>query len=206
MTSTETPTREKTVTWEDPMATALAGRGAVGLDFLRSMIAGDVAGPPIASLLGMSLVSVYPGEAVFTLTPDESMFNPIGVVHGGIVCTLLDSALGCALHTTLPAGKGYTSVEIKVSYLKAVLPSVRPARPRPGASYEPARASASPRARYVTPPVPSSPPPPRPCWSSTSEVRSGIPGRPGIPHASWGLQPPQSGGNAHEPAGAANSG
>ena len=51
------------------------------------------------------------------------MFNPIGAVHGGVVCTLLDSALGCALHTTLPAGKGYTSVEIKVSYLKAVRPS-----------------------------------------------------------------------------------
>jgi uncharacterized protein (TIGR00369 family) len=122
VTSTEIPIREKTVTWDDPMATASAGRGAVGLEFLQSMIVGDVPGPPIASLLGMSLVSVSPGEAVFTLTPDESMYNPIGVVHGGVVCTLLDSALGCALHTTLPAGKGYTSVEIKVSYLKAVRP------------------------------------------------------------------------------------
>ena len=80
-------------------------------------------GPPIASLLGMALVEVEHGRAVFTVTPDESMFNPIGAVHGGVVCTLLDSALGCALHTTLPAGKGYTSVEIKVSYLKAVRPS-----------------------------------------------------------------------------------
>jgi uncharacterized protein (TIGR00369 family) len=114
--------REKTVTWDDPMTTALAGRGKVGLDFLRSMIAGEVPGPPIASLLGMALVDVDHGRAVFTLTPDESMYNPIGVVHGGVVCTLLDSALGCALHTTLPAGKGYTSVEIKVSYLKAVRP------------------------------------------------------------------------------------
>ena len=127
MTSTDTPTRERTVTWDDPMATALAGRGAVGLEFLQSMIGGDVPGPPISNLLGMTLVSVSPGEAVFTLTPDESMYNPIGVVHGGIVCTLLDSALGCALHTTLPAGKGYTSVEIKVSYLKAVRPESGPA-------------------------------------------------------------------------------
>jgi len=119
MTETQ---REKTVTWDDPMATALAGRGEVGLDFLDSMIAGQVAPPPIAKLLGMDLVDVEHGRAVFTLTPDESMFNPIGTVHGGIVCTLLDSALGCALHTTLPAGKGYTSVEIKVSYLKAVRP------------------------------------------------------------------------------------
>ena len=105
------------------MATALAGRGRVGLEFLQSMIDGEVPGPPIAQLLGMALASVAQGRAVFTLTPDESMFNPIGVVHGGIVCTLLDSALGCALHTALPAGKGYTSVEIKVSYLKAVRPS-----------------------------------------------------------------------------------
>ena len=111
---TETTVREKTVTWDDPMETALAGRGQAGLDFLRSMIAGEVPGPPIASLLGMALVEVEHGRAVFTLTPDESMFNPIGAVHGGVVCTLLDSALGCALHTTLPAGKGYTSVEIKV--------------------------------------------------------------------------------------------
>jgi uncharacterized protein (TIGR00369 family) len=120
---TETTVREKAVTWDDPMETALAGRGHAGLDFLRSMIAGEVPGPPIASLLGMALVEVEHGRAVFTVTPDESLFNPIGAVHGGVVCTLLDSALGCALHTTLPAGKGYTSVEIKVSYLKAVRPS-----------------------------------------------------------------------------------
>ena len=117
---TETTVREKTVTWDDPMETALAGRGQAGLDFLRSMIAGEVPGPPIASLLAMALVEVEHGRAAFTITPDESMFNPIGAVHGGVVCTLLDSALGCALHTTLPAGKGYTSVEIKVNYLKAV--------------------------------------------------------------------------------------
>jgi uncharacterized protein (TIGR00369 family) len=124
MTSIET--RAKTVTWDDPMAIAAAGRGEVGLDFLRRMVAGELPPPPIANLLGMSLVSVSPGQAVFTLVPDESMYNPIGAVHGGVVCTLLDSALGCALHTTLPAGKGYTSVEIKVSYLKGVRPSSGP--------------------------------------------------------------------------------
>jgi uncharacterized protein (TIGR00369 family) len=118
--TTDIPIRERTVSWQDPMETAMAGRGREGLPFLRSMVDGEVPPPPIANLLGMRLVSVSPGEAVFALTPDESMYNPIGVVHGGIVCTLLDSALGCALHTTLPAGKGYTSVEIKVSYLKAV--------------------------------------------------------------------------------------
>ena len=123
MTTSPTTAREKSVTWPDPLAIAQAGRGAVGLDFLRSMVDGEVEQPPIGHLLGMRVVDVEHGRAVFTLTPDESMYNPIGVVHGGIVCTLLDSALGCALHTTLPAGKGYTSVEIKVSYLKAVRPS-----------------------------------------------------------------------------------
>jgi uncharacterized protein (TIGR00369 family) len=123
MTEAETPVRSKTIVWDDPTAIALAGCGRVGLDFLGSMVDGEVPAPPIGNLLGMALVEVEDGRAVFTLTPDESMFNPIGVVHGGIVCTLLDSALGCALHTTLPAGKGYTSVEIKVSYLKAVQPS-----------------------------------------------------------------------------------
>ena len=60
------------------------------------------------------------GRVVFTCEPDESAYNPIGAVHGGLVCTLLDSVTGCAIHSTLPQGKGYTSVEIKVNYLKAV--------------------------------------------------------------------------------------
>lgn len=68
----------------------------------------------------MGLTSVEHGRVEFTCDPDESAYNPIGVVHGGLVCTLLDSVAGCALHSTLPAGRGYTSIEIKVSYLKAV--------------------------------------------------------------------------------------
>ena len=66
------------------------------------------------------MVSADPGRVVFTCRPDESAYNPIGVIHGGLVCTLLDSVAGCALHSTLPQGKGYTSIEIKVNYLKAV--------------------------------------------------------------------------------------
>ena len=63
---------------------------------------------------------VEAGRVSFTCRPDESAYNPIGAIHGGLVCTLLDSVLGCALHSTLPQGKGYTSIEIKVNYLKAV--------------------------------------------------------------------------------------
>jgi uncharacterized protein (TIGR00369 family) len=92
-----------------------------GLDYLRAMIAGELPPPPIASLMDMTLVEAEPGTATFVCEPDESHYNPIGTVHGGLVCTLLDSALGCAVQTTLPQGQGYTSIEIKVNYLRPVL-------------------------------------------------------------------------------------
>ena len=91
-----------------------------GIDYMHAVMKGELPGPPIAATMQFELVEAEVGRAVFTCTPDESVYNPIGAVHGGLVCTLLDSAAGCALHTTLPQGKGYTSVEIKVSYLKAV--------------------------------------------------------------------------------------
>ena len=81
---------------------------------------GELPGAPIASHFGMDVVAVGPGTVTFRCLPDESHYNPIGTVHGGLVCTLLDSALGCATHTTLPAGSGYTSIEIKVNYLRPV--------------------------------------------------------------------------------------
>lgn len=70
--------------------------------------------------LQMELADVGHGTVVFTCRPDESHCNPLGTVHGGLVSTLLDSALGCAAHTTLPAGTGYTSIEITVNYLRPV--------------------------------------------------------------------------------------
>lgn len=91
-----------------------------GVDYLQAMIDGVLPPPPIAGLLQFGIVSVEPGRVVFTCQPDESAYNPIGAIHGGLVCTLLDSVTGCAVHSTLPQGKGYTSVEIKVNYLKAV--------------------------------------------------------------------------------------
>jgi uncharacterized protein (TIGR00369 family) len=112
--------RERTVTWYDPLASARAGLALPGLEHLRSMRDGLLPPPPIAGLMGMDITEVEPGRVSFTCRPDESAYNPIGTVHGGLVCTLLDSVAGCALHSTLPQGRGYTSVEIKVSYLKAV--------------------------------------------------------------------------------------
>ena len=112
--------RSRTVTWQDPLASAQAGLGMAGIDYIHAIIAGRIPPPPISQLIQMDLVEAEPGRVVFTCTPDESAYNPIGAVHGGLVCTLLDSVAGCALHTTLPQGKGYTSVEIKVNYLKPV--------------------------------------------------------------------------------------
>lgn len=112
--------RSKTVTWYDPHEAAEQGRLLSGLEHLRAVRDQSLPAPPIAVLMGFDLVSAEEGDVVFTCTPDESAYNPIGVVHGGLVCTLLDSVCGCAVQSMLPQGVGYTSLEIKVSYLRPV--------------------------------------------------------------------------------------
>lgn len=114
------PARSRSVTWHDPGPSTARGLTMAGLDYLQAMVAGELSPPPIAQLLQFDLVSAERGRVVFSCLPDESAYNPIGAVHGGLVCTILDSVTACALHSTLPVGKGYTSVEIKVNYLKAV--------------------------------------------------------------------------------------
>ncbi|PZS26434.1 MAG: aromatic compound degradation protein PaaI [Pseudonocardiales bacterium] len=110
--------RSRTVTWHDPRRVAAGMAGRTGLEFLQAFVDGELPGPPIAGLLGFRMASIAPGEVVFGCTPDESTYNPIGAVHGGLVCTLLDSVMGCAVHSLLPAGVGYTSIEISVRYLR----------------------------------------------------------------------------------------
>lgn len=112
--------RNREVVWHDPLPTAAAGDGMTGLDFLQAVAAGRLPPAPIASLLGFRLTRAELGEVVFTVEPNDSHYNPIGMVHGGLVSTLLDSALGCAVHSTLPVGLGYASLEIKVSFVGAV--------------------------------------------------------------------------------------
>ena len=114
------PERSRTVTWHSPGPSTAKGMTMAGIDYLRAMVDGELPQAPIAGLMQFELVEVEHGRAVFTCVPDESAYNPIGAIHGGLICTLLDSVTGCAVHTTLPKGKGYTSVEIKVNYLKAV--------------------------------------------------------------------------------------
>jgi uncharacterized protein (TIGR00369 family) len=112
--------RSLCVSWEDPQALAAAGRAMPGIEFLRAIRDGRVAAPPIAKLLGFSLVVVEPGHAVFEVTPGEQHYNPIGVVHGGLAMTLLDSAMGCCIHTQVPAGAGYTTLEAKTNLVRAI--------------------------------------------------------------------------------------
>lgn len=112
--------REALVRWEDPQVGLTQLPTLDGIDFMRKIAAGEIPGAPIAGHVNMTLIEVGHGAVTFQSTPDESHYNPIGVVHGGLVCTLLDSALGCAVHTTLPAGTGYTSIEIKTSFLRPV--------------------------------------------------------------------------------------
>jgi uncharacterized protein (TIGR00369 family) len=110
--------RTRTMSWEDPRALAEAGRGLSGLEYLRKIVAGALPRPPIGALMNFNITEVSEGRAVFTVEPAEYHYNPIGVVHGGLAATLLDSAMGCAVHSTLPAGGRYTTLEIKVNYIR----------------------------------------------------------------------------------------
>jgi uncharacterized protein (TIGR00369 family) len=112
--------RQRTVTWDDPVASAARGAGLSGIEYLTKIAAGEIPPPPIAVLLGFELVAVEEGRAAFAVTPGEFHYNPIGVVHGGLAATLLDSAMGCAVHSTLPAGTGYTTLEFKVNFARAI--------------------------------------------------------------------------------------
>lgn len=108
------------VKWDDPIQLAQAGRSMAGLDFLRAIRDGRLPHPPICMLLGYTLTEVEPGHAVFEITAGERHYNPIGVVHGGIAMTLLDSAMGCAVQTKMPAGGGYTTLEAKTNLVRAI--------------------------------------------------------------------------------------
>jgi uncharacterized protein (TIGR00369 family) len=108
------------VSWDDPIALAQAGRTMSGIEFLRAIRDGKLPHPPICGLLGYRLTEVEKGHVVFEITPAEQHYNPIGVVHGGIAMTLLDSAMGCAVQTQMAAGGGYTTLEAKTNLVRAI--------------------------------------------------------------------------------------
>jgi uncharacterized protein (TIGR00369 family) len=120
--------RTRTVTWADPAVHAWRATSGPGLEILQRVVAGEMPHAPMADLLGYRLIEVAEGLAVFTCTPAEYHYNPAGHVHGGFAATLLDSAMGCAVYTTIDTGSTYTTVEIKVNYLRPVTVATGPVR------------------------------------------------------------------------------
>jgi uncharacterized protein (TIGR00369 family) len=112
--------RTRTFAWQDPTPSAQLARERSGMELLQAVKDGTVGAPPIGELLGMSLVEFDHGRAVFAVEPAEWMYNPIGSVHGGIAATLLDSCMGCAIHSTLPAGVGYATSDLQIRYSRAI--------------------------------------------------------------------------------------
>ena len=90
------------------------------MEFIRRIFQGELPPPPIADLMGFRGVECDPGRAVFEMTPGPQHYNPIGSVHGGVALTLLDSAMGCAVHTTLEAGVAYTTLELKANLVRPI--------------------------------------------------------------------------------------
>jgi uncharacterized protein (TIGR00369 family) len=120
MTQTQSDTRTRTFSWADPAQHAsLLGRRS-GLELMREMVAGTIPPPPIMNLIDLAGMEAGEGRVTFYLDPQEFHYNPLGSVHGGIIATILDSATGCSVHTTLPAGMGYTSLDLNVKFLRPI--------------------------------------------------------------------------------------
>ena len=120
--------RSRTIEWEDPKRFLEPLQTDSGLEFLQKIVRGELPRPPIGALMDFTLVEVSAGKAVFGGEPAEFHYNPIGVVHGGLAATLLDSAMGCAVQTMLPHGAGYTTLEIKVNFVRALTAATGPVR------------------------------------------------------------------------------
>jgi uncharacterized protein (TIGR00369 family) len=114
------PDRERTYSWADPLPTAVRARELAGGEFFANMTSGQLPLPPIAQTLAFTAIEVRDGVARFELEPAEFHYNPIGSVHGGVLATLCDSACGCAVHSLLPAGAYYTSLDLSIKFLRPV--------------------------------------------------------------------------------------
>ena len=112
--------RSRTVRGQDPLAGAKAAQEMSGLEFLRAISCGELPAPALADLMDFGFHEIEEGRVVFECVPAEYHYNPIGTVHGGLACALFDSAMGCAVHTMLSADVGYTTVELKVNFLRPI--------------------------------------------------------------------------------------
>ena len=113
-----TPVRERIVTWSDPAATLAAGRGLTGREVLEAVMAGGIAPPPIARLLGIEFIAIGDGEVEMALEVGEYLYNTIGSVHGGVLATVLDSVMGCAVATRLDADRRYTTLDLHTRFVR----------------------------------------------------------------------------------------
>lgn len=114
------PSRTHTFSWEDPSEMAKVARATTGMEFLTKMLNKEIGVPPLMDMLAFRLVKVEFGAAVFEYEPVEQHYNVMGTVHGGILTALLDTAVASCIHTALPLGVGYTTLEIKVNFVRAV--------------------------------------------------------------------------------------
>ena len=115
--------RSRLATWQDPNEAAALGKTMSGLAYLTAIAEGRIAAPPIAGLIGMAFETFSEGHAAFSLEPAECHYNPLGSVHGGIAATLLDSAMSCAVHTTIPQGRFYTTIDISIRFVRPLTAS-----------------------------------------------------------------------------------
>jgi uncharacterized protein (TIGR00369 family) len=114
------PERTRTYSWSDPLATLAEAAGLSGLEAMRKIKSGELPPPPIAQTLDFRLVEVERGRVVFECEPAEFHYNPIGIAHAGLAVTLLDSAMGCAFVSTLDPGIGWTTLELKANFTRAL--------------------------------------------------------------------------------------
>lgn len=110
--------RTRTYSWSDPLETFARIRALSGLEALRAWAAGEIPGPPMADTLDISGIEVEEGRVTFSVEPQEFHYNPLGLIHGGLVLTLLDSAMSCAFQTLLPAGVTSTTLELKTNFVR----------------------------------------------------------------------------------------
>lgn len=112
-------TRTREFSWENPMIGAMKALSMDGLDYLKEIETGTIPPPPIGLLMDFRIKEIKHGEVTFEVTPAEFHYNPIGMVHGGVFATIMDSTMGSAIQTTLKAGSGYSTVDLQITYVKA---------------------------------------------------------------------------------------
>ena len=112
--------RYRTIAWTDPARSRFRGRQLTGFERLTAMQRGELSPPPAVALLGIRLDEVEPGRTLFSMLSEEMHENPMGTMHGGIVATLVDTAMGCALSSQLPADAGFTTLELKTNFVRAI--------------------------------------------------------------------------------------